>query len=180
MRKEIIFVGQGGQGIILMGEIFAKAANLDRKEVACTSSYGAAARGGECSSKVVISNEPIDFPGVMNPDFLVVMSQEEYDKWIFEISSGSKVFFDLDIIKIIKPDKADHVPILATRIATELGSRMAANMVMLGLVAAITELISIDSLLKVVEEESGKFSEINLEAVKRGYKIGKEKQFLTD
>ena len=45
MRQEIIFGGFGGQGILLIGEIFAEAAFLQGKEVAYTTSYGASSRG---------------------------------------------------------------------------------------------------------------------------------------
>lgn len=173
MRKEIIIVGQGGQGIVLTGEMLAKAANFDGREAACSSSYGAAARGDATTSEVVISDEPIDFPGVMRLDFLVAISQEGYDKCLAKTHPGSKIFYDADTVKIIQSGKAVHIPVLAVKTASALGSRMAANMVMLGAIAAAAELVSRNSLLETVKKESGKFAEINIKAMEEGYKINK-------
>lgn len=174
MRKEIIFIGQGGQGIVLMGHIFAKIAQLEGKEVASLPSYGPEARGGKCASEVVISEKPIDFPGLLAPDILVAMSQEGYDASIARVLPETKVFFDIDTVKTILAAKASHIPIPATRKATEMGSRMAANMVILGVLVAVTRLILLDNLLKVVKEEIGEFANVNLEAVSEGYKLGKK------
>jgi len=55
MRKEIKLAGFGGQGIILMGIILAKAAGYyEGQEIAQTQSYGPEARGGACRAEVVI------------------------------------------------------------------------------------------------------------------------------
>ncbi|MBI2626526.1 MAG: 2-oxoacid:acceptor oxidoreductase family protein [Candidatus Nealsonbacteria bacterium] len=173
MRKELVFIGEGGQGIVLMGHIFAKAVQLDGREVAFVPSYGAAARGGKCASSIVVSDGSILFPGVMSPDILVAMSQEGYNYWISKISSESKVLFDPDTVRIIQSAVAPHVPAMAIKIASGLGSKMAANMVMLGSLAAITEMVSAISLSEAVKKESGKFADINLKALEEGCKINK-------
>lgn len=174
MRKEIVFIGQGGQGIVLLGQIFAKIAQLDGKKVACIADYGASARGDKCLSEVVISDKAIDFPGVMTPDVLVVMSQKGYDAWIFRVSSKTKIFFDINMVKTILPAKAAHIPVPATQKASELGSPLSANMIILGTVVAVTKLVSLNNLFEVVKKETGRFAGINLDAVKEGYKIGKK------
>ena len=51
MRKEIIFTGFGGQGIILMGVIIARMMeHFPELEVTQAQSYGPASRGGACST----------------------------------------------------------------------------------------------------------------------------------
>lgn len=178
MRKEIVFVGEGGQGIVLMGEILGKVAQLCGKEVAIFADYGAAARGGKCASEIVISDRAIDFPGVVSPDILVAMSQRGYDAWISKISPKTKVFFDADTVKSISPALALHIPVLATKKAIEIGFPLSANMVMLGAIVAVTKLVSLRELFEIIKKETGRFAEINLEAVKEGYKLGKEKEYL--
>ena len=59
-RKEIIFTGFGGQGIVLAGRILGEAAVLgDGKESTLVQSYGPEARGGACSAEVVSGLEHV-------------------------------------------------------------------------------------------------------------------------
>jgi len=58
-QKEIhiIITGFGGQGIVLAGDILGKAASIyDHKFATMTQNYGPEARGGACSSQVIISH----------------------------------------------------------------------------------------------------------------------------
>lgn len=174
MPKEVVFTGQGGQGILLVGDILTKTAFADGQEVAYTLSYGAATRGEGSNLGVVISDKAIDFPGVMTPDILAVMSQEGYDAWISKVSLGTKVFFDIDTVKTIQPAKAAHIPVPASRVAADLGSRVAANMVILGAMVAITRLVFLSNLFEVIKKDTGRFAEINLDAIREGYKLGKK------
>jgi 2-oxoglutarate ferredoxin oxidoreductase subunit gamma len=69
MRIEIRFAGFGGQGIIKSGIITATAACIySGKNAVQTQSYGPESRGGACKSEVVISEEEIDFPKVIEPE----------------------------------------------------------------------------------------------------------------
>jgi len=174
VKKEIVFVGKGGQGLGLMGRILALTAISEKKEVASSPSYGAEVTGGLSQSEVIISDKTIDFPGVLAPDILVVMSQEGYDNWISKVSKKTKIFFDSDLVKTILPRRASHISISSTRQATQLSSQKVANMIMLGAVVGITRLVSLSNLFEVVKEETGKFAETNLDAVREGYKLGKK------
>ena len=55
MRTEVRLAGFGGQGIVLAGYILGKAASIFAgKDAVMTQSYGPEARGGACTSNVVI------------------------------------------------------------------------------------------------------------------------------
>ncbi len=59
-EKEILVAGFGGQGIVLTGSILGKAAAIhDLKHATMIQAYGPEARGGSCSSQVIISEEEI-------------------------------------------------------------------------------------------------------------------------
>ena len=89
MEKEILITGFGGQGIILIGNILGKAATLyDLKHATMIQAYGPEARGGACSSQVIISEEEILFPYVQDAQVLICMSQEGFDKNIASLLSG--------------------------------------------------------------------------------------------
>jgi len=172
MRREIVIAGFGGQGIQRLGGTLAKA--LDNKGflISLKSNYGPEARGGNSFSQVVVKESLEDWPEVLMVDILVAMSQEGYNAWISKTSLESKVFFDVDLVKTVPPSRARQYPIPATKVANELGSQIVANMVMFGAVAAVTGLLSLENLLVVIKKEARKFSDVNLEAVKEGYKLG--------
>lgn len=174
MRKEILLSGRGGQGIQLMGEILAKTLDDAGMLISLKSSYGPEAQGGYSFSQIIIKESPEDWPEVMTPDILVTLSQEGYNAWIDKVFPESKVFFDVDLVKTILPAKAEHIPVLATRIADSLGSGIVVNMAMLGAVVAVTGLVPLSTLFEIVKGETGKFADVNLDAVREGYKIGKK------
>jgi 2-oxoglutarate ferredoxin oxidoreductase subunit gamma len=176
MRVEVRFAGFGGQGIIKSGIIVAAAASIhENKNAVQTQSYGPESRGGACKSEVVISEEDIDFPKVVEPDVLVVMSQAAYNDYAEDVKSGGTVILDPDMIpreKSLKNFKVYRVP--ATKIAEELGRRIVANIVMLGAFTAITELLDEKALKESVKENIPRGTEeLNLAAFDKGFEYGK-------
>jgi 2-oxoglutarate ferredoxin oxidoreductase subunit gamma len=176
VRLEIRFAGFGGQGIIKSGIITAAAACIyGGKDAVQTQSYGPESRGGACKSEVVISEEGIDFPKVVEPDILVVMSQHAYTDYVDDVKSGGIVILDPDMIpreKEMKSVKVFRVP--ATKIAEELGRRIVANIVMLGAFAAITKALDDNALKESIKENIPKGTEeLNLAAFQKGYDYGK-------
>ncbi len=176
MRIEIRFAGFGGQGIIKSGIITAAAACIHGKSNAVqTQSYGPESRGGACKSEVVISEEEIDFPKVVEPDILVVMSQHAYNDYIDDVKAGGTVILDPDMIPREKEKqniKIFHVP--ATKMAEKLGRKIVANIVMLGAFVAITSVLSENAVKESIKENIPKGTEeLNLNAFQKGYEFGK-------
>jgi len=177
MRVEIRFAGFGGQGIIKSGIITAAAASLyGGKNAVQTQSYGPESRGGACKSEVVISEEEIDFPKVVEPDVLVVMSQHAYNEYAEDVKPNGVIILDPDMIpheKDLKSIRIFKVP--ATKIAEGLGRRIVANIVMLGAFVAITELLDKavlrDSVLGNIPKGT---EELNLTAFEKGYEYAKD------
>ncbi|UCF69912.1 MAG: 2-oxoacid:acceptor oxidoreductase family protein [candidate division WOR-3 bacterium] len=174
---EIRFAGYGGQGIIRSGIIAGKAASIhDNKHATMSQSFGPEARGGACSSQLVISDSKVLYPYITNSDVLVAMSQAGYDKFEPEISKEGMLLYDEDLVKP-KPSRgkiqAHAIP--ATRFAEELGYKIVANVVMLGFFTAITNLVTYDSMKKALPGlVPEKALQLNLKAFDRGYTYGKE------
>ena len=176
MRVEVRFAGFGGQGIIKSGIIVAAAAAIHGgKNAVQTQSYGPESRGGACKSEVVIAEEEIDFPKVVEPEVLVVMSQHAYNDYAEELKAGGTMMLDPDMIpteRSLKNVKIYRVP--ATKIAEGLGKRIVANIVMIGAFVAITELLNKDAIKKSIVENIPKGTEeLNLNAFEKGYECGK-------
>jgi 2-oxoglutarate ferredoxin oxidoreductase subunit gamma len=177
MRVEVRFAGFGGQGIIKSGTITAAAACIHGgKNAVQTQSYGPESRGGACKSEVVISDEEIDFPKVVEPDVLVVMSQHAYNDYADDVKAGGTVILDPDMIPKEKhPDNVKMFHIPATRIAEELGAKIVANIVMLGAFTAISRIVDQNAIKESIKENIPKGTEeLNLKAFEKGYDYGKK------
>jgi len=176
MRLEIRIAGFGGQGIIRTGMMLAMAACIHgNRNAVQTESYGPESRGGACKSEVVISDEEIDFPKVVDPDVLVAMSQEAYNTYIDTVKKGGTVLLDPDLVQKQKAKSGIRVfRVPATRMAEELGKAIVANVVMLGAFASLTRLVDAEALKKSVLDTIPKGTEkLNLAAFEKGYDYGK-------
>ena len=174
-EREILITGFGGQGIILTGNIMGKAATLhDQKHATLTQSYGPEARGGSCSAQVILSGEEILYPYVESPELLVAMSQDGFTKNRHLLRPGGILIWDADLVVTDNLDPswiAYNVP--ATRFAEELGNKMMANIVMLGFISAVTDLVSVEALkTAVLGSVPPKTKEKNEAAFYRGREYG--------
>jgi 2-oxoglutarate ferredoxin oxidoreductase subunit gamma len=174
---EIRFVGFGGQGIIRSGIIAGKGASIfDNKSATMMQSFGPEARGGACSTQLVISDTKVLYPYVEVSDVLVAMSQTGYDKFESELSGHGVALIDEDLVKAKKARaKIRTLRVPATRFAEELGNRIFANVVMLGFFTAVTKLVSKKGMEKAVADSvPSRFEEMNLKAFNKGYDHGME------
>jgi 2-oxoglutarate ferredoxin oxidoreductase subunit gamma len=147
-QREVIITGFGGQGIILTGNILGKAATIgDDRQATMTQSYGPEARGGSCSSQVIISDQEIAFPYAEKPQLVICMSQEGFAKNKDFLMPDGLLIWDTDLVEADDLDDSWHCfDIPATRIAEEMGNKMMANIVMLGFVSALSDVVSVKAL----------------------------------
>jgi len=150
-NTEIVLGGTGGQGLILAGQILADAAIKDGKNAIQTQSYGPEARGGSSKAEVIISDDEIDYPKVLKPDILLVMSQEAFNKYGNNLKEDGFLIIDTTFVRDNLPTGSKVFAAPYTRIAKDnLGKEMFANIVALGAIAAITGIVSKESLLKAL------------------------------
>lgn len=182
-RYEVRLSGSGGQGLILAGIILAEAASiLEGKNAVQTQSYGPESRGGASKSEVVISTEEIDYPKVTKPDLLLAMTQEACDRYAGDLKEGGVAILDTSHIECLpqqgRKSSADSkcygIPI--TAIAKEkVGKAITANIVALGSIAAISKIVSRESIEKAVLQRVPKGTEeINKQALEAGFEAGKK------
>ena len=168
----IRFAGFGGQGIIRSGIILGRAISIyDERFATMNQSFGPEARGGACSSQLVVSDTKVLYPYVSRTDYLVAMSQEGYTKFEHEVKDEGVLIIDSDLVTPTTQKKAFSVP--STRFAEELGNRIIANVVMLGFFTAIAKIVSVEAMRKTIPESvPERFIELNLKAFDRGYEWG--------
>jgi 2-oxoglutarate ferredoxin oxidoreductase subunit gamma len=172
-KKEIVFTGFGGQGIVLIGSIVGRAAAIgDHLESTLVQSYGPESRGGFCSAQVVISATQIHYPYVRQPDILVAMSQSGFEKFSGAVKKDTLLLIDQDLVQ---PGDCglESYGIPATRLAEEMGRKMIANIVMLGFFAAVSKAVSRKAAEAAVKDSVPKGTEeLNLKAFTKGWDYG--------
>ena len=174
IRKEVLFAGFGGQGVVLAAYILGRAVSLhEGRHAVQIQSYGPEARGGACSSSVVASDEPVDYPYARTPDVMVLMSRAAADKYIGMAGPKTTVLYEEALVPRPKVE-GPCLPVPAVSIAEGLGSKMAVNVVMLGFLAGRTDVVSADALRKaVLEAVPAKYHALNDRAFSAGMAHGK-------
>ena len=175
-RVEIRIAGFGGQGIVLSGQIIGQAASIyDNRFATFTQSYGPESRGGSCTAEVVTSDEPIGYPYVLSPQVLIIMSREAYAKYGRNHAAGTLVIIDSDLVKPAPSHNPALLSIPATHMAREMGRAVVANIIMLGLLAAVSDAVSTEALRKsILASVPEGTAEFNIKAFELGYKYGLE------
>lgn len=169
-RFEIRLSGSGGQGMIfgsvVLCEAIGKAGN---KNVVQSQSYGPEARGGASKADVVVSDNEIYYPKAMKLDLLLAMTQEALDKYYPELKENGILIVDTTLVTDIPTDKYYGLPF--TRIARkDVGALMVANVVALGAICALTDIVSKEALTEAILARAPKGTEDrNKKAIEIGF-----------
>ena len=173
MEAQFLIAGFGGQGILLIGQLMAKAAMHEGKNVSWMPSYGPEMRGGEANCAVVISDEPIGSPLVTEPPVAVIMNLPSLKKFEPAMEKGGTLLYNTSLIDAA-PQRRDTkiISVPCNDIAESLGNSRVANMVMLGAVIAATNVIgsesAMDALKEVFGERKADLLPINRKALEAG------------
>ena len=176
-RCRMVFSGSGGQGVITATIILAEAAVLYEDLNAVQSqSYGAEARGGATRSDVIISDATVHYPKVIQPNVLICLTQQAYNKFFSIIRPGGLLITDSRYVKTERKVDARQLELpMYQSIMEKIGKPIVFNICMLGAVLSLTELVSPDSIMKVLETRiPHDFLDINRQALELGRSIGEE------
>lgn len=170
---EIRFGGSGGQGVILMGVILATAATLDGRQVVQTQSYGPEARGGYSRSDVIVAGQPVDYPEILGIDLLVALSDEAAHHYVDLLRPDGVFIFDSEQVPDPPAVVGASYGLPFNSLAVQVtGRAQTANILTLGAVVGITDVVSRASLEKAV---SGMVppgtEELNLTALRAGFDV---------
>jgi len=168
---QIIISGIGGQGQISAGSVIAEAAgNYCEKYATLTSSYGTDTRGTFSKSDIIVSDGPVAFPVVTDPDVIVCMHQIAYNIYISRAKdSKTLIFYDQDMVEPLSSEVKQY-PVPFTALARKVGSKRSANMVALGTITKYSCAVTKDSIEKTIKDKfkSG-IAEANIAAFREGY-----------
>ena len=171
-KYEVRLSGSGGQGLILAGIILADAGIKSGKNAIQSQSYGPEARGGASKAEVIISDGEINYPKVEQCDLLLSLTQKSYDEYIDSLKKDGILVVDekIEIDETLEA-KIYRLPILSTAY-DKLKKPMVANIVSLGAICSISNIIDEESLQEAILNRIPRGTEeINKKAFQEGLKL---------
>ena len=175
MGKEIICAGFGGQGVLTAGMLLITAGMEQDKNVLFYPSYGSEMRGGTANCTVKVSEKLIASPISKHPDILFTMNTPAIDKFEERLKPGGLLLVNSSIVPEDRKYRDDIkiIKIPATDIAAEVRNPKGANLVMLGALAANSDLFSVEYMESAIvsffeKKGKGKYNEKNVACYRRG------------
>ncbi len=182
---DLLIVGVGGQGTILASNVLGKACLTEGKSVRGAETHGMSQRGGSVESQIRIGGDygPLISPGTA--DMIISFDMLEALRYRHFLKDGGVIVTNKNIIVptsvfqqglevpvpedvIQSLDDVNLYVIDAEMIASEAGSTLAQNIVMLGS-ASVFMPLSVDSLLKAIKKSvPPKTVDINVAAFNMG------------
>jgi 2-oxoglutarate ferredoxin oxidoreductase subunit gamma len=155
---------------------FAQAAVLENKNVTYIRSYGAEMRGGTANCLVRVSNNEIASPVFEKASIAIIMSQPSLDKFKDKVDKyGLLVMNESTIERKPKRKGLNLKGLKLNELALKLGSIKVANVIGLGLLIKQKPFIKISTIEKIIKEifkDRADLLNINLKALKLGYRNG--------
>lgn len=172
--EEIIMAGFGGQGVLFLGKILAELGMKSGRHVSWIPSYGPEMRGGTANCAVVISDDPIASPMVLEPDTVLAMNRPSVARFNKALKKNGLMIYNSSLIEGEKfRDDVRTVKVPASQIADELGNPKVANLVMAGAWVKFCGILSYDEAVKilptVIPAKKKELAEVNVKAFSRGY-----------
>ena len=128
------FAGEGGQGQVTAAEGLAEAAARVGYHVQTYATYPSQIKGGPTWAQTRISTEPILHDGDAL-DVLVVLNREAYEDHIGELRDGGVLVYNAEDFEL--ESNGNAIGLAVDELARSTGNPRAANMVVIGAVAAL-------------------------------------------
>jgi indolepyruvate ferredoxin oxidoreductase beta subunit len=190
MKLDVVFSGVGGQGVVVLSDIYCEAAMLEGFDVAKAEIHGMAQRGGSIVAYTRIS-EKVESPLIETgkADAIVGFEILETTRALPMLKNNGTVIVNKkyippscltsdvkslkiqDLIALLKTKARVH-EVEGTEIAQKLGNLLVVNTVLLGALSALPEIpVSVESFKQAIAGRlKEKYINLNLEAFQLGRK----------
>lgn len=156
MENNFILAGFGGQGVLLAGTILANAFMLEGKNVTWYPCYGAEMRGGTVNCEIVVSDSEVSSVHKQDTDYALVLNQQSFDKFVQRVKKGGTIVANSTLVSESRPrDDINYVFAPMTKPANDLGNGKVTNMVALGVLSSVCDIVSKEFLEKGLEKVLG-------------------------
>lgn len=176
MKYEILVVGRGGQGVLLLGRLLGLATSKYAGLYSIvTESYAAETRGGESRSDIIIASlmEEVPYVKVLNPDIAVFMFPYKIEYYKSLLREHTIVVIDEEYIS---PNTFQGYKLITHRFSEiaekTLGTRRVANILILGRILREINALNIEQVKKALEDIIPQnWLQLNFKALEEGYKL---------
>lgn len=177
-RIELVVGGLGGQGVVYLANMIARAALNRHKFTSSIAHYGPESRGSVTTSEVIISDTMrvgVDYPVVESPNMFIAMHQKAYEDWAvkYQLAAGITIY-DATLVRIEPKsgfNKSEFIGVPASQLArNNLGDIMMANVILAAVFSKKTGVITKSDLRSFLKSHvPAKLWDINWEAVEIGF-----------
>ena len=179
MRKQLRFTGVGGQGVLLAGEILARAYVSAGKYGVQVGTYTSQVRGGPTKVDIILDDEPILYPYAVDGeiDFMLSVADKSYQLFKDGVKEGGIIVYEPNLVYPNDDDKArwKMFPIEVITIAKEqVGNVITQSVVALAIATRMNNIdknLVYEAMIKTVPQKA---VEINKKAFELGYQEAEE------
>lgn len=195
MKLDTVFSGVGGQGVVVLSDIYCEAAMLDGYDVAKAEIHGMAQRGGSIVAYARIGDK-VESPLIETgkADIIVGFEILETTRALPMLKKGGDVIVNMKYIppscsaSNVKPKNTDELmqilrskanvhEVDGTGIAQKLGNMLVVNTILLGAVSALPEVpVKEKSFQQAI---AGKIKEKYVNLNLKAFQLGRESVFLS-
>jgi 2-oxoglutarate ferredoxin oxidoreductase subunit gamma len=180
MRSQLRFVGVGGQGVILAGEILAAAKIKDGGYGVKASTYTSQVRGGPTKVDILLDEGEILFPYANEGEieFMLATAQVSFDQFKDGVKDGGIIVVEPNLVKPSEEDKKRwkiyEIPIINIA-KDEVGNVVTQSVVALAIALEMTEVLPAELVKEVMlSKVPPKVHEANIKAFELGTKYAKK------
>jgi len=170
---QIKFLGKGGQGVVVASEILARACFEENLYPQCFSLYGGERRGATVAAFVRVDQKKIYLKcDIDRPNHLILLDKSLFNEKEVagQVDPGGSLLLNLEKdFPLNKFDAFKVGRIDAVEISTKNGLGAIVNTAILGAYVRLTNLINLDTLLKVISQTVPTAADQNVMAAKEAY-----------
>lgn len=177
MREEIFLGGLGGQGVLLGGQMMARAAMDAGLNVSWFPMYSPEVRGGSTTCTVVLTDGRVASPVCERPGTMILMDPVAARTFAGRVAEGGLLVLNSSMIeRSAGREDCETLWVPANDIAAEIGNERTVNMVIIGAWAGRTSALSVEGIAEALKhmlpERHHKHMPANIAALQRGAEIG--------
>lgn len=174
MKKELLFSGIGGQGVITLGETLCDAAIAAGYNVTFVPFYGQEKRGGRTMCNIVIS-DGVESPIISEANIMLIFDERSLHDYQDLMDPNGTLIINSNMVQIepsVKCKDVKKVPF--NDIAVAVGNAKTANVVAMGYIAKLLPEVPLEIIKEKVADsfaKKPKLIPVNMEAIQRGYDL---------
>lgn len=170
-RHDVIMAGVGGKGVLIAGQLLAKAALGQYQSVSWTPTYFTTMRGGACECTVIMTNGHLGAPVVPRAGMVLVFDVSQLADFQSRVAPRGTLIVESAGLPSVNCGGIEIFRVPAISIAAKIGDIMAANFVLLGAYMSLSRSVRPDLVEAELTKRFGqrpKVLELNLRGLSEG------------